>query len=438
MAAQDTSGWNEPELRGEIQRLRLREAKAKKKYDQAREEASEKEDEVGRLMEKLQDVMVSLDVSREECEGLRQQGPVETSADVNSAFPSEDELAAVKSTLADRNAELAKAREFRAKAKAKIQDLEGKLAASRAASSANAGGPGASTSGSSEQTDETAVALAKANRINVRAVAKIKDLEASLAASKEAAAVAEARVAAAESASTAGPEDTALVERISELERELDAKTTEMDATVEAAQANARATQETLESKLRDAEGRAGQALSRLAEAEAGAKALEEAAAADSKAAEADLKAAERRASAAEAAASAVPELTAELEQARVAAKNADEKCEWNQKKLRKAIEKGKGIEQERNDLRAKLDDSEAEAAGLKSAVEGARVGALEAEVRRENEGRIRRTRARGCGECGGGGGCQGRGAHGGGGGVEIVGAGGAHSREVASDVTGG
>ena len=33
MAAQDTSGWNEPELRGEIQRLRLREAKAKKKYD---------------------------------------------------------------------------------------------------------------------------------------------------------------------------------------------------------------------------------------------------------------------------------------------------------------------------------------------------------------------------------------------------------------------
>jgi valyl-tRNA synthetase len=187
-------------------------------------------------MEKLQDVMVSLDVSREECEGLRQQGPVETSADVNSsAFPSEDELAAVKSTLADRDAELAKAREFRAKAKAKIQDLEGKLAASRAASSANAGGPGASTSGSSEQTDETAVALAKANRINVRAVAKIKDLEASLAASKEAAAIAEARVAAAESASTAGPEDTALVERISELERELDAKTTEMDATVEAA-----------------------------------------------------------------------------------------------------------------------------------------------------------------------------------------------------------
>ena len=270
MAAQDTSGWNEPELRGEIQRLRLREAKAKKKYDQAREEASEKEDEVGRLMEKLQDVMVSLDVSREECEGLRQQGPVETSADVNSAFPSEDELAAVKSTLADRNAELAKAREFRAKAKAKIQDLEGKLAASRAASSANAGGPGASTSGSSEQTDETAVALAKANRINVRAVAKIKDLEASLAASKEAAAVAEARVAAAESASTAGPEDTAHVARISELERELDAKTTEMDATVEAAQANARATQETLESKLRDAEGRAGQAVSRLAEAEAG------------------------------------------------------------------------------------------------------------------------------------------------------------------------
>ena len=236
MAAQDTSGWNEPELRGEIQRLRLREAKAKKKYDQAREEASEKEEEAGRLMEKLQDVMVSLDVSREECEGLRQQGPVETSADVNSsASPSEDELAAVKSTLADRNAELAKAREFRAKAKAKIQDLEGKLAASRAASSANAGGPGASTSGSSEQTDETAVALAKANRINVRAVAKIKDLEASLAASKEATAVAEARVAAAESASTnTGPEDTAHVERISELERELDAKTTEMDATVEA------------------------------------------------------------------------------------------------------------------------------------------------------------------------------------------------------------
>ena len=276
MAAQDTSGWNEPELRGEIQRLRLREAKAKKKYDQAREEASEKEDEVGRLMEKLQDVMVSLDVSREECEGLRQQGPVETSADVNSsASPSEDELAAVKSTLADRNAELAKAREFRAKAKAKIQDLEGKLAASRAASSANAGGPGASTSGSSEQTDETAVALAKANRINVRAVAKIKDLEASLAASKEATAIAEARVAAAESASTAGPEDTGLVERISELERELDAKMTEMDATVEAAQANARATKETIESKLRDAEGRAGQAMSRLAEAEAGAKALE-------------------------------------------------------------------------------------------------------------------------------------------------------------------
>ena len=87
MAAQDTSGWNEPELRGEIQRLRLREAKAKKKYDQAREEASEKEDEVGRLMEKLQDVMVSLDVSREECEGLRQQGPVETSADVNFGIP---------------------------------------------------------------------------------------------------------------------------------------------------------------------------------------------------------------------------------------------------------------------------------------------------------------------------------------------------------------
>ena len=60
MSAPDTSGWGEPELRSEIQRLRLREAKAKKKYDQAREEASEKEDEVGRLMEKLQDVMVSL------------------------------------------------------------------------------------------------------------------------------------------------------------------------------------------------------------------------------------------------------------------------------------------------------------------------------------------------------------------------------------------
>ena len=118
MAAQDTSGWNEPELRGEIQRLRLRKAKAKKKYDQAREEASEKEEEVGRLMEKLQDVMVSLDVSREECEGLRQQGPVETSADVNSsAFPSEDELAAVKSTLADRDAELAKAEALEGSAK---------------------------------------------------------------------------------------------------------------------------------------------------------------------------------------------------------------------------------------------------------------------------------------------------------------------------------
>ena len=152
-----------------------------------------------------------------------------------------------------------------------------------------------------------------------------------------------------------------------------------MDGTGDARKADARAKKETLESKIRDAEGRAGQEMSQLAEAEAGAKALEEAAAADSKAAEADLKAAERRASAAEAAASAVPELTAELEQARVAAKNADEKCEWNQKKLRKAIEKGKGIEQERNDLRAKLDDSEAEAAGLKSAVAGARAGAREA-----------------------------------------------------------
>ena len=39
MSAPDTSGWGEPELRSEIHRLRLREAKAKKKYDQAREEA---------------------------------------------------------------------------------------------------------------------------------------------------------------------------------------------------------------------------------------------------------------------------------------------------------------------------------------------------------------------------------------------------------------
>ena len=110
MSAPDTSGWGEPELRSEIHRLRLREAKAKKKYDQAREEASEKEDEVGRLMEKLQDVMVSLDQSREECEELRQQGLGETFAGVNSASAEDaDELAAVKSTLADRDAELAKA-----------------------------------------------------------------------------------------------------------------------------------------------------------------------------------------------------------------------------------------------------------------------------------------------------------------------------------------
>ena len=194
MSAPNTSGWGEPELRSEIHRLRLREAKAKKKYDQAREEASEKEDEVGRLMEKLQDVMVSLDQSREECEELRQQGLGETFAGVNSASAEDaDELAAVKSTLADRDAELAKARDFRTKAKAKIQDLEGKLAAARAATS------GASGSGSgTDQADETAVALAKANRINVRAVAKIKDLEASLAAAIEATAAAEARVPASE------------------------------------------------------------------------------------------------------------------------------------------------------------------------------------------------------------------------------------------------
>ena len=57
MAAQDTSGWNEPELRGEIQRLRLREAKAKKKYDQAREEASEKEDEVASYIKPLKQAL---------------------------------------------------------------------------------------------------------------------------------------------------------------------------------------------------------------------------------------------------------------------------------------------------------------------------------------------------------------------------------------------
>ena len=213
MSAPDTSGWGEPELRSEIQRLRLREAKAKKKYDQAREEASEKEDEVGRLMEKLQDVMVSLDQSREECEELRQQGLGKTFAGVNSASPEDaDELAAVKSTLADRDAELAKARDFRTKAKAKIQDLEGKLAAARAATS------GASGSGSgTDQADETAVALAKANRINVRAVAKIKDLEASLAAAIEATAAAETRAAAAESAQRAGPS----AEIVSELQSRL-------------------------------------------------------------------------------------------------------------------------------------------------------------------------------------------------------------------------